>query len=324
MTGASVAPRRSEIRWLAAGAMLGAAVVVLGAGVLFVHFLRAGQVDRQTVLAGATLAVSACGLMVSVAVLWRVHALVRERPVELPAVPPPAVRAGSSAPSSREELRQAGPAPGGDGTAARLRHPGQAPIAAIDSPLQQAGWAPARNEEPSQAQARREYEGWRADCDANLGTPLASSTAGMDGAAGLDDAAWPAMSSHPDDGGYDGLTSLSAWPEHLVEVWQSYLEKGDGRFDAKGLRRHLEAVGLSAPVTIDDSLGESVLGVDPGDGQVYLLPHFDSTPNEVAGWFQQGSSTASRLARIQRLVRVAVARRAAGGRLELLRKGAVE
>jgi hypothetical protein len=303
-----------------------AAVALLAAGCLLFRFLRAAHVDRQTVLTGATLAVSACGLMVSVAVLWKMRALVWERPAELPAVAPPAGHAGSSAPATGEASRQAGPAPRGDGTAARPRHPGQAPTAAIDSPSQPAGWAPAPSEEPSRADlhALREYEGWRAERDANVGTPLAASTAGLDGAAGAAGAAGPAGGSHPDGGGDEGLTSWSPWPEHLVEVWQSYLENGDGRFDAKGLRRQLEAAGLSAPVTIDDSLGESVLGVAPGDGQVYLLPHFDSTPNEVADWFQQGSSTASRLARIQRLVRVAVARRGADGRLELLRKGAVE
>jgi hypothetical protein len=112
--------------------------------------------------------------------------------------------------------------------------------------------------------------------------------------------------------------------ERLVEIWARYLERGDGRFEPVGLQRQLEAAGLGGKVVAEDSLGEGVLGVDLDDGQVYLMPHFNCTPRAVAGWFDARPGATSRLARIQRLVQVAVARRSRSGNLELYAKGVVE
>ncbi|HVT14655.1 MAG TPA: hypothetical protein VHQ90_00550 [Thermoanaerobaculia bacterium] len=116
---------------------------------------------------------------------------------------------------------------------------------------------------------------------------------------------------------------VSTHPEQLIEVWLSYFRKGDGHFNSEGLRRHLQAAGITAEVVVDEQLGDSVLGVEFDDGLVYLLPHFNRTPQAVAEWFHQTGSS-SRLARIQRLVRAAVANRTPGGHFELQTKGAVE
>ena len=124
--------------------------------------------------------------------------------------------------------------------------------------------------------------------------------------------------------GADGATALASWPERLTGVWHTYLESGDGRFTAEGLSRQLRAAGVDGKVVTDHCFGEAVLGVDLDDGNVYLLPHFDSTPEELADWFQARSGAPMRLSRIQRLVQVAVAVRGFDGSLELRRKGAVE
>lgn len=123
---------------------------------------------------------------------------------------------------------------------------------------------------------------------------------------------------------FDGSAPLAASsPDQLVAVWERYLSRGDGRFNAEGLRRQLEAMGVGGEVVTDAGLGDSILGVALGDGKVYLLPHFDRTPAAVAEHFQQSGSSA-RMARIQRLVRAAVARRAPVGGLVLEVKGVVE
>jgi hypothetical protein len=128
----------------------------------------------------------------------------------------------------------------------------------------------------------------------------------------------------PGIGAQDGLQARMSTPvsERLVEVWSNYLDRGDGRFEPRGLQRQLEAAGLQGKVV--DSLGEGVLGVDLGDGQVYILPHFNSTPQAVAAWFDARPGAASRLDRVKRLVQVAVARRSRSGLLEPGPKGLVE
>jgi len=122
----------------------------------------------------------------------------------------------------------------------------------------------------------------------------------------------------------DPAGSAPARPERLIDVWNSYLHHGDGRFTVEGLGRQLRAAGIEGEVVIDERLGDDVLGVDLDDGNVYLLPHFDSTTEALSEWFHSPGGSTSRLARVQRLIRVAVADRRSDGRLQLLRQGAVE
>jgi hypothetical protein len=112
--------------------------------------------------------------------------------------------------------------------------------------------------------------------------------------------------------------------EQLVDVWSTYLDRGDGRFEPKGLQRHIEAADLHGTVVTADGLGEGLLGVDLKDGYVYVLPPFNSTPRAVSACFDARAGASSRQARIQRLWAVAVARRSKNGRLELATKGLVE
>lgn len=118
----------------------------------------------------------------------------------------------------------------------------------------------------------------------------------------------------------------SAGADRLPDIWESYFRNGDGKFNATGLKRQLEASGIAADVIPGEhlSLGDSLLGVDFKDkkGLLYLLPNFSKPARAVEDWFQT-IGTGSRLARIQRLIRPATARRK-GGELILEAKGEVE
>ncbi len=162
---------------------------------------------------------------------------------------------------------------------------------------------------------------WPGDPPASWGSrPPAPPDAGSPGRFRMEDLTQSA--GQPTADGSAAASSPVA--ERLVAVWQRYLDDGDGRFEPGGLGRQLEAAGLSGRVVKEPSLGEHVLGVDLGDGRIYLLPHFNSTPRAVADWFEARSPAPSRLARIQRLCQVAVGHRVQGGRVELCSKGAVE
>jgi hypothetical protein len=136
----------------------------------------------------------------------------------------------------------------------------------------------------------------------------------------------PAAAESPASGpcGDAALAAVTPLAERLVEVWSDYLDRGDGHFEPRGLQRHLEAAGLQGTVAAENGLGDGVLGVDLGDGRIYLLPHFNSTPRAVAAWFDSRPGASSRLDRVKRLVQVAVARRSRSGNLELCAKGLVE
>ena len=112
----------------------------------------------------------------------------------------------------------------------------------------------------------------------------------------------------------------------LIDVWETYLSHGDGRFNAKGLQRQLEEKGISASVIPGEHLeaGDRVLGVAlPSWGDiVYLLPNFTKPPRAVSDWFESKGSE-SRRATIQRLVEPAAGRRSSRG-WEIQKKGVVE
>jgi hypothetical protein len=127
-------------------------------------------------------------------------------------------------------------------------------------------------------------------------------------------------------GGREAASSLGPLREQLAEVWLACLRDGEGQFAAPALRRALLAAGLGGQV-LDDAPAGNLFAVDPrrgaGDRRVLLLPLPGVTARAVAEWFSCPASGGSRLARIQRVVRPAVARRGAAG-WELLEKGVVE
>lgn len=118
----------------------------------------------------------------------------------------------------------------------------------------------------------------------------------------------------------------SAHPGRLIEIWERYYREGDGKFNAGGLRRQMEEAGITADVIPGDRIGagESLLAIDLHDGTnlLYLLPNFGKPVRAVDNWFQSVGGE-SRVARIQRLLRPATARRAAAG-IVLETKGEVE
>ncbi len=120
-------------------------------------------------------------------------------------------------------------------------------------------------------------------------------------------------------------TSTSSYSDGLVEVWDNYYRKGDGRFNVKGLQRHLEEARISAEVLGGDQIGagENLLIVDFRDGgPLHILPNFSKPTRALETWFQTLGSGA-RTALIQRLVRPATARRR-GGQIVLENRGEVE
>ena len=120
-------------------------------------------------------------------------------------------------------------------------------------------------------------------------------------------------------------STFKADASRLIEIWDGYCRSG-ARFNDAGLLRHIETAGLQAEVIPGNQFGggESVLAVDlkDGSGILYLLPDFAKPPRAIEEWFQSRDS-GSRMARIQRLVRPATARRS-GGRINLESKGEVE
>jgi hypothetical protein len=111
----------------------------------------------------------------------------------------------------------------------------------------------------------------------------------------------------------------------LVDVWEVYLKSGS-RFNEAGLRRQLSASQIDAEVIPGSQFGggDIVHAVDlkDGSGILYLLPDFAKPPRALEEWFHSRDS-GSRMARIQRLVRPATARRS-GGRINLESKGEIE
>ncbi len=115
-------------------------------------------------------------------------------------------------------------------------------------------------------------------------------------------------------------------PHGLVAAWDHYLREGDGRFEARGLDRSLQAQGVAAHAVPGEDLGVGAgyLGVvaSPGADTVFLLPSFKLPAHALANWFSSPGH-GSRQALICRLVRPATARRA-DGRLNLVEMGEVE
>jgi hypothetical protein len=128
---------------------------------------------------------------------------------------------------------------------------------------------------------------------------------------------------------YDRSTppqSTSSYPNGLVEVWDSYFKKGDGRFNIKGLQKALEEAQIPAEVLGGEqmSAGENLLIVDfrDGSGLLHILPNFSKPTRALETWFHPLGSGA-RTALIQRLVRPATARRK-GGQIVLENRGEIE
>ena len=167
------------------------------------------------------------------------------------------------------------------------------------------------------ASGRGESGRWRAGGEETSRYALASvsSAYGSQGVAG------PQGADQGDRGDVNSRSSPDR--ERLADVWRDYFENGDGRFDASGLRRKLDAAGIAGRVLSDSRTGDRILGVEMDDGKVYLLPHFDSTPSALTPWFLS-AGPATRLERIQRLLQVAEARLGADGGFELVRQGKVE
>lgn len=113
-------------------------------------------------------------------------------------------------------------------------------------------------------------------------------------------------------------------PGAVTAAWQQYLEHGDGFFEPRGLRRHLDATGVVADVIAAQDLGIQgpILAIaPPGSRQLYLVPDFNQPARAVAEWFtDQGSG--ERMARIKRLLEVAVAERGEEA-ARLLKRGVV-
>jgi hypothetical protein len=120
-----------------------------------------------------------------------------------------------------------------------------------------------------------------------------------------------------------------ATPAHsgrLVEAWGSYFDKGNGRFDANGLRQYLEPAGIKADILSGDQIeaGDNVLIVDlrEGSGELHVLPNFTKPIRALEEWFRPLGS-GDRTAFPQRLIRPATARRW-DGRITFESKGEVE
>lgn len=114
-------------------------------------------------------------------------------------------------------------------------------------------------------------------------------------------------------------------PGRLVEIWESYRRKGEGKFSAQGLQQRIAAAGITADVLPGEQFGagDNVLAVDfRVGGPLYLLPNFHKPVRTVSPWFQP-LGPESRTAVIQRLIRPATARRSESG-LDLETKGEIE
>ena len=172
---------------------------------------------------------------------------------------------------------------------------------------------------PQPLEPNRDGFGWPAS-DETTPEKARQALPATSGVAGSGSRRAPAAASQDDV----PLSPSTPDSERLVELWANYLARGDGHFEPTGLQRQLDAAGLAGKVVSEEDLGDGVLGVDLGDGRVYILPHFNSTPREVARWFQPRAGASTRLSRVQRLVQVAVARRAGNGRLEPATKGTIE
>lgn len=111
-------------------------------------------------------------------------------------------------------------------------------------------------------------------------------------------------------------------PTEIAQVWNRYLEVGNGQFNTKGLQEFLGSAGIRADVLPPDDLvgmGNPVLGIsEPGSRErVFLLPDFTRPPKAVSSWFDLDSEIRNST-RMNRLVRVAELRRR-GERYELQR-----
>lgn len=224
---------------------------------------------------------------------------------------PPLETAPASSPATRadETSRNLAPAP----------RPDPMPPSAIAAPPPGKAKFKGTIGGPEPLQPSPDGPSWRASDEAKAQkvSPAVPATSGAAGSGGK---------NAPAGAGQDDVPLSPPTPdsERLVELWAHYLARGDGHFEPDGLKRQLDAAGLAGKVVQEDGLGDGVLGVDLGDGRVYVLPHFNSTPQEVARWFQPRAGASMRMSRVQRLVQVAVARRAGNGRLEPASKGTVE
>lgn len=112
-------------------------------------------------------------------------------------------------------------------------------------------------------------------------------------------------------------------PGRLIQVWESYLHNGDGRFKPEGFRRELEKAGIQAHVEpgLEIGFNDSLIGVSASDRAkvVYLLPNFTRSVQSVAAWYPD-ADTYARGAAISRVTELAVGQRV-GGRVELQKQG---
>lgn len=121
----------------------------------------------------------------------------------------------------------------------------------------------------------------------------------------------------------DQPSSTQPGPNRLIDVWEAYLEKGDGHFNASGLQNQLTEEGVTGRAISGQDLGadDSILGVDFDDGLIYLLPNFSKSPRAVEKWFDDRTG-GTLIARIKRVDELAVVLKTAIG-IEVKSRGIV-
>ena len=101
---------------------------------------------------------------------------------------------------------------------------------------------------------------------------------------------------------------LSLLRESVIGAWREYLRRGDGHFNADGLREQFKASGLEVSVKSGESVGaaDNVLLVENlahSTGRFLVVPSFTKSPRAAPDWFDDVSDgvLTRRTRRIHRL-----------------------
>ena len=116
-------------------------------------------------------------------------------------------------------------------------------------------------------------------------------------------------------------------PDALIAAWDDYRRRGDGHFNAAGLRRTLVQRGFNAEVGEGTAVGagDNVLVVEPNlpDRRFYVVPNFAKSPRAVAAWFDDAGGGAL-TGRVTSVLKVAQGRWVDGdGGFDVVERGSV-
>ena len=116
-------------------------------------------------------------------------------------------------------------------------------------------------------------------------------------------------------------------PDALIAAWDDYRRRGDGHFNAAGLRRTLVQRGFNAEVGEGTAVGAgaNVLVVEPNlpDRRFYVVPNFAKSPRAVAAWFDDAGGGAL-TGRVTSVLKVAQGRWVDGdGGFDVVERGSV-